>query len=105
MGEEGAGDGCSWTSFDTPAYVRRGLAVEEMWLTLQGKLQHTWTEWSGPMGMLCSQLRHQADGLEKFRPWLGSDEFPFEIPPREVALALAPEGITEAVTADGSAPE
>jgi hypothetical protein len=74
LGEEGAGDGCSWTSFDTPAYVRRGLAVEEMWLSLQGKLQHTWTEWSGPMGMLCSQLRHQADGLEKFRPWLGSDE-------------------------------
>lgn len=71
---DGVGDPQTWASFDTPAYVRRGLTVEVEWRSLCDKLQHTWDEWTVPVGRLCSQLRHQAEGWAPFKPWLASEE-------------------------------
>lgn len=74
FGGDGEGDARAWASFDTPAYVRRGLTVETEWNTLADKLHRIWTEWTVPVGRLCAQLRHQADGWEAFGPWLASPE-------------------------------
>ena len=74
VGWEGEGEGRAWASFDTPAYVRRGLTVETEWNALADKLHRTWKDWTVPVGRLCSQLRHQAGGLDAFGPWLASPE-------------------------------
>ncbi len=74
FGSEGEGDTRHWASFDTPAYVRRGLNVETEWNSLAEKLNRTWKEWTVPSGRLCSQLRHQADGWDSLGGWLCGPE-------------------------------
>lgn len=73
-GSEGVGNAQAWASFGPPAYVKRGLAVEEAWQVLGNKIRACRQAWSEPLGRLCSQLRHQSGDLAKFRPWLAGEE-------------------------------
>lgn len=68
------GNAQAWASFGPPAYVKRGLAVEEAWLGLVHKLGVSWKGWTEPVGRLCAQLRYQAGDLARFRRWLATPQ-------------------------------